>query len=273
MQNQTKLDISVGLVSVAIGELYVSYWENLVVSAESQLAEFPKITAHVFSNLPEAILDISKRLNRVSVVVHPVPHLDWPEATLSRFEFFSANPNKLAEDCLIYLDADMEIVSPITRNHINYCLDEDVLLVDHPGFYRPQGILNKALLYFRNPKMLLSDVLLRLKYGELGNWETRRESSAFLTRSARKNYVCGGTWMASRQSFLEISSKLAEATSADRSSGIIAKWHDESHLNRLQGESDFSRLPPSWCFVEGARNLAGLSPIIVAIEKGTARNR
>jgi hypothetical protein len=264
---------SVGIVSVAIGARYIRYWENLLISADTNFDSFSNVRAHVFTDRPLLVAQLAKRLRKIAVVAHPVPTVGWPEATMLRYQFFLERAEDLSEDVLIYLDADMEIRSAIPASIVSKCHRDGALLVQHPGFYRSPEVRNRASFYVAHPGFLVRDAITMVRFGGLGDWETRKTSTAFVPRGERRTYVCGGTWMARRDVFVSICRELSNSTALDESRNVVAKWHDESHLNRFQAERNYTVLSPSWCFVEHAKNLNGLRPLVVAIEKGSNRTR
>jgi hypothetical protein len=44
-------------------------------------------------------------------------------------------------------------------------------------------------------------------------------------------YFCGGFFGGSHSKFMKISHELSHRIQSDLNNGVIAKWHDESHLN------------------------------------------
>lgn len=64
-----------------------------------------------------------------------------------------------------------------------------------------------------------------------------------------KNYYCGGFNGGTRQSFLAMAQTIARNVDDDADTGIVAKWHDESHLNKyLMDNPPAKVLSPSYCY-------------------------
>ena len=64
---------------------------------------------------------------------------------------------------------------------------------------------------------------------------------------------------------------LRDAIEADRQNGLMAVWHDESHLNRYLHAHPPKRLTPAYCYPEsGWSHLAHVAPVIVALDKDHA---
>ncbi len=80
--------------------------------------------------------------------------------------------------------------------------------------------------------------------------------------------------MGTREYFRDMCSNLAEIVQSDISEQHVGKWHDESYLNMYLSKSkDVEILRPEFCFVEGYGQLVGISPLIMALEKGSNRTR
>ena len=59
----------------------------------------------------------------------------------------------------------------------------------------------------------------------------------------------------------------------DLNNGLIAKWHDESHLNWWYANFGGHLLNPEYCFDEKSKHLTGLLPRVIAVDKvGTVRS-
>jgi hypothetical protein len=103
--------------------------------------------------------------------------------------------------------------------------------------------------------------------GGLGTWENRKKSSAYVPRRSRKVYVCGGFWLGKKSSFEKLVSKLDAETNIDLANGVVAKWHDESHLNKWASENACTVLEPSFCYDASYIWLKNLPEIIQAVRK------
>ena len=60
---------------------------------------------------------------------------------------------------------------------------------------------------------------------------------------------------------------LAQKVSEDSSNGVMAKWHDESHLNKWSSQNQHEVLGPNFCFDTTYPQLIDLQPLILAIRK------
>jgi hypothetical protein len=107
-----------------------------------------------------------------------------------------------------------------------------------------------------------------MREGGLGYWETRKESMAYVARSSRRTYFCGGIWWGKSRDLLPVVAELARGVEIDFSRGIIAKWHDESHLNAWSARNTHQIQTPAFCFVPEYKWLKHIEAKIVAVDKG-----
>lgn len=263
--------ISVGIVTVATNR-YVDYWARLATSTDQHLFTGHEVVLHVFTDRPDAVERHRSSLGRVRVNPIAIAPLTWPEATLLRYEVFTEHHEHLTQDVLIHLDADM-LVSRDTGSELSPTTwIGGMALVRHPGYRRPTSPLRLEL-YSRHPGIAARDVYSELRFGGIGRWETRKESMAFVPRNLRSTYVCGGTWMGLREPFLNLCSELSERTRADLDAGLIAVWHDESHLNWYASQSATTILDSSYCYAVGLPGLRDLEAAIIAVDKSDDRTR
>jgi histo-blood group ABO system transferase len=118
-----------------------------------------------------------------------------------------------------------------------------------------------------NPKDLARDCRTQLRFGGLGSWERNKKSRAFVPRSQRNVYVCGGTWLGRKEEILTLCKELSSRINEDLEVGITAVFHDESHLNWYQAKNQLTLLNPELCFDPSYPQLKNLKPKIIAVDK------
>jgi histo-blood group ABO system transferase len=128
-----------------------------------------------------------------------IAHEPWPMITLKRFHIFNAHMPEYAADYLFYLDVDNVVVDHIATEDIL----GDLVVARHSGFIHNNG----------TP-------------------ETRPVSTAYIPESEPITYVTGSFFGGKKEYFDVLSQQLAEDIDLDLSNGVIAAWHDESHLNK-----------------------------------------
>jgi histo-blood group ABO system transferase len=127
-----------------------------------------------------------------------IEHKPWPLVTLYRYETFVKNQDLYSNDYLFTFDVDILI-----KNYIDEKILKDFVVVYHSGYYRQRG----------TP-------------------ETNPKSTAYIRSDEKLEYVAGGFLGGTKNNFLSACETLYYNIKKDLDNNIIAKWHDESHLNR-----------------------------------------
>jgi hypothetical protein len=155
--------------------------------------------------------------------------LGWPEITLLRYEILVKKADVFSGSRIMWIDADMLILRALDVSRL-ITDDSTVYMAKHPAF------LGGAFPGKLTVKQLIG--LFRMKVHKvikgqrvLGTWEERGTSLAFVPKLARRNYVHGAVWMGPTVQVLQMCEVLAARTRSDLQNGIVALWHDESHLN------------------------------------------
>jgi histo-blood group ABO system transferase len=147
-----------------------------------------------------------------------IEHEGWPNVTLKRFHYFCGAADLLSQyDYLLYLDADTIVV-----DHIGEEIIGNRMGALHPAFY------NMPPTTF--------------------TYETDPKSTACTMNGARYYYgaINGG------KKFLDMAHTLRDNVQKDLDNGIVAIWHDESHLNKYYADNPPDVvLDPSYCFPQG----------------------
>jgi len=163
--------------------------------------------------------------------------LGWPFDSCCRPKFYLACPLLSTFDYVFACDADMVFV--------NNCGEE--ILSERVGVLHA-GFLKKR-----------------------GSYEENKRSTAYVNRHEGKLYFAGGIYGGKIQEFTKINQFLSNSLDQDLAHGFIAKWHDESYLNRF-----FIDNPPTlilssaYCYPEPPKTYPGLEnirPILVALNK------
>lgn len=156
-----------------------------------------------------------------NVRVHYIDHEPWPMPTLKRYNYFIKEKDFILQhDYCYYLDADMRIDNPVGEEILG-----DLVATKHPyqSFHTIQDMS-----YDRNP-----------------------ESLAYVPSGEGKTYYAGGFNGGRTKNFIEMSEVIADRVNKDLERGIIALWHDESHMNRYLIDNPPSlELTPSYCYAE-----------------------
>jgi histo-blood group ABO system transferase len=99
------------------------------------------------------------------------------------------------------------------------------------------------------------------------DYEKNPVSTAAIPQGFGTFYLAGGFYGGSRQEFIKMITTCSEKIDKDLERGFIAKWHDESHLNRYFYDNPPTVvLCPSYCFPENWHHLPFV-PKLLALDK------
>lgn len=203
--------MSVVLVLIATGPEYRQFAGPLLESAERFLVPHQTL---LFTDAPKDFRGWRVR----------AADLGYPMTTLLRYHLILSESVALARfDHIFYCDIDMLFVDAVSEAEI---LSDGITATLHPGWiHRPHA----------------------------AQFEERPESAAHVdVRSLSHNglhYYCGGFVGGSSPAFLAMAEQIRRQVECDVKKGLIARWHDESHLNRYLCDHPPARsLSPSFCY-------------------------
>lgn len=203
----------VGLLVIATGK-YNQFIPVLYKSMKKHFLNNHDVSMFVFTD--------QEMPNKEDIVALPHQHEPWPNPTLKRYHVFDKYKEELLKmDYLYYCDADMRFVSEVGDEALPSS-KSGLIATEHPGFYG----------------------------GRRGTYETRPESTAYVSETEGECYFAGGFNGGTAEAFLEMSKTIKERVDKDLEKGIIAIWHDESQTNRYLIDNKPSVLNPSYCYPE-----------------------
>ncbi len=209
----------VGILYICTGE-YWRFWESFYQSCEKYLLQECELHYFLFTDNAN-LLSIDKSN------IHPVfqGNLEWPYITLFRYKIFDENSLIFKDmDYLIFCNANLQFVNSIALDEITH--QKNMFVTMHPGFVKT--------LHYSLP------------------FEKNIDSMAYIKSNNNSKYICGGFNGGKRLNFLNMSAMLNNAIKKDLEKGIIARWHDESHLNNFYNTNylSFNILPSYYCLPE-----------------------
>ncbi len=138
------------------------------------------------------------------VIIVPVKHQKWPFTTLMRFKMINKAAKKLKKySHIIYIDADM-IANSLVAEDKFFSHEKPLFGVRHICYLK-----------------------------KIGEFEFNPESTAAVSKNDDLSNYCAGTFFGGQsKAFLELTKELEKRIDIDLSKNLIAKWHDESHLNK-----------------------------------------
>lgn len=191
------MEKSIAFIFIGTGK-YVDFFEDYYDSIFASFVPSVKKTIFAFTDQPDHSL-----FNQEHVKTYEIKHQDWPFITLKRFEFMSQAIEELKEySDVIFMDADMYVAADIGEEFFDSY--KELFGVKHPG---------------------------QFIYGDVCEFEGNPQSLAYVPEFKRTTYHQGCFWGGSNPHVTDMISALAEAVRVDLDNGIIAAWHDESHLN------------------------------------------
>jgi hypothetical protein len=262
---------SVGILMISTND-YLDLWKKAVESLEFHAYKnLSRVIVHLFTDREAEVESWKYRsLKRIEVKTYPIPSYGWPDVTLLRYKLFSSQQAKINEDLLMYLDSDMLVKRDFTSELFKNIRNDRVAVVQHPGFARNKG-LSFLIDMLINPR-LITPYFRKFKLSEkgIGSWELNPNSKAFLPNEKRKVYVHGAVWFGWNYEFMKMCKILAERTEQDLDNGIVATWHDESHLNWYIANNNVDILNNRFSGYQDYPNLDHFDSAIVTIPKAKA---
>ena len=221
------------ILSIATNK-YIKFVERLLDNIEENFLNGHEIQCLLFTDHEVETSD--------NVRVCKIDHEPWPIPTLKRYNYFMKEKDFISTfDYCYYFDVDMGIVDKVGDE----VLSDGIVATMHPyqSFYPKE-----QRTYDRNPKSLAY-----VPFGQEGEY-----------------YYAGGFNGGSTKEFLKMSEVIADRVNKDLEKGVIALWHDESHMNRYLIDNPPSlSLTPSYCFAEEQMQNPNYpyEPKIIALKK------
>jgi len=203
---------------------YVIFWKDFFKSAEKYLLTEEEIEKHYFVFTDANIIDCDENTRVHRIYQEP---LSWPYITLDRFSIFQKAKKEFAKmDYIYFFNANMRFVKKIGKE-ILPSEGTTLALTKHPGFF------NK----------------IRDKF----TYETNPSSLAYVSEKEGDYYFMGGLSGGFSEDYIKLIDELKRRIDLDKEKGIIALWHDESHLNRyaIDYSEKIKILDPSFGYPEG----------------------
>ncbi len=244
--------MKIGVLYIAIGR-YTVFWKDFYQSAEKYFLPGHPKSYFLFTDSEVPFWDKSN----LNIRPFYQNKLGWPFDTLMRFDIFLQAEEYLKEmDYLFFFNANMLFVQRIIDEDI-FKEDKNLIGLTHPLFF---GKMPDNFSYERNE---LSLACMNYQEGE--------------------TYFMGSFNGGRQEQYIKLIHVLSQRIHQDLDRGIIALWHDESHLNRYLWEnracvetlSEKYGIPEEW--VSGIlskynkKKIKKFNPKIVIRDKGHFR--
>lgn len=203
--------MKIGLLIIATNN-YTKFLDPLIQSADNFFLKNHDVTYFLFID-KNIKIDTDRNVEKTFI-----KHKEWPWMTLGRYQIFTNNSESLSKmDYLYYCDSDMKFVGEVGDEILS-----ERVATQHPGYYNGRG----------TP-------------------ETNTLSLACVNSNEKMQYFAGGFNGGTSKEYLKMAYKLSDNINKDYSLGIIAIWHDESHMNRYFIDNPPTKiLSPSYCYGE-----------------------
>ena len=203
--------MKIGIIIISTGEKYHKYYEKLSNTIKEKFC--PEIDKKIILFTDQ---DYANDENHVTV---KIKHLPNPLTTLMRFHYF-VMARSFMEDCnfLYYIDCDIEVVTKIEFKEVKPDSIDQIVAVRHPW---AQSKDNRWIV------------------------EDDPESTAYIENV--ENYCQGCFFGAYKDKFFELTDYCNENINKNLSNNLIARWHDESHLNKYINDKNIKIL--DWKYV------------------------
>ena len=250
MANPTDHAISIFVIAT---KSYLDYALMLIDSAMKWHVGESRVQFILLTDKNTDSLRVANTSSFFTINSFQIPSYGWPEAALFQFRLMLEHWRHVSGDVVMYLDADTKIVSPINFQDLsefcNHPLSNGITPVLHPGYYKRSPALN---------------LIFRTRFGP---WENNQKSTAYIPSNLRKNYVCGAVFWGLRDAFHQLCVEIKSQIDKDSDNKVVAKWHDESHLNKWLTTHPTVLATPEWAYAPGYRNLRKLQPRIEVVHK------
>lgn len=217
--------MKIGILYICTGN-YIVFWKDFYKSVEKNFLLDSEKHFFIWSD-SSLIQEMEEMDSNIHFFYQKAE--EWPYPTLRRFEYFLTQEAKIMEmDYLVFMNGNLLVNKPVLEEDILPIDDEELFVTIHPGFYNKRP----------------------WRYA----YEHNRKSLAYIKWGKGKNYYAGGFNGGKTENYLKMIRLLSDNINTDLSKGIIARWHDESHLNRYVNDYDENRiriLSPAYLYPEG----------------------
>ena len=205
---------TIAILYIATGR-YVVYWEEFYKTAQKHF--LPDCTRKfiLFTDRPTEIQC------GADVEIVPIEHLGWPYITLLRYRVFLQHRHLWNDaDYVFFLNANDRFLHRITRWILPDDTNGGLVAAVHRGSEK--------------------------KHPDRYSYERRAESRACIPLGQGSHYFAGGFNGGTSAAYEKMCTTINEWIEDDLSRDIIARWHDESHLNRYLVDSPVKVLPDTF---------------------------
>lgn len=198
--------MKVGILYICTGK-YSIFWDDFYTSCEKYFLPDSEKKYFVFSDT----LNADQCGENVRLIYQE--KMGWPKDTLMRFHLFnSIEGDLLKSEYIFFFNANIifnkRVGNSILRLNNQYA---DLIVVSHPFFQ-----------WVKDPSQF--------------PYERRKISRAYMNKKSGKVYAFGAFNGGKSGEYIKMVDELKFRIDGDLEKGIVAIWHDESHLNKYVWE-------------------------------------
>ncbi len=211
--------MNIAILYICTGK-YKIFWKGFYESAEKYLLPDHSKRYYLFTDASE--IEYS---NSDNVTIIFQDKLGWPYDTLMRFQMFKKIEDELKKnDYIFFFNANARFVDYVKDEILPFDVESGLTAVLHQGYYK----------------------LKHIDYP----YERNIRSKACIPFYKGENYFMGGFNGGTSKDYLRLINILRENINTDLRKGVIAIWHDESHLNKYLLNKKIKKLSPEYGFQE-----------------------
>lgn len=215
--------MNIGILYIATGR-YICFWDEFYKSAKQHL--FPNHNVHyfVFTDSPHINFEENDDVTRIFA-----QSSKWPISVCDKFAILLSG-KKLYDDCdyLFHFNANMKFIAPI---------GDEILPQKENGYICVCEWLNHKL----------------KSTPDKFPYERNKESLAYIPIGEGKHYFMSGVHGGRKKEYLKMCQDIEDSIRKDFQNGIIAIWHDESHMNKYLVDKNPLIIPPEYAIPENWR--------------------
>lgn len=201
---------------------YSIFWKDFFISCEKYFV--PTYEKHYF------VFTDDKKICIFNDRVHYIhqDNLGWPDVATKRYHILVTIKEQLQVfDYIFFFNANARFCRPIDASYLPDT-ESPFVFQQHPGFYNKPS--------WRFP------------------FEQNPLSQAYIARRHASYYLASGINGALCDAYLDMIESIKKAVDVDLQHGLVARWHDESHLNKFAIGKSFKLWHPGFATPDG-RNL------------------
>jgi len=217
---KTESDIQrIAIIYICTGKYHI-FWDNFYRSSTGYL--LTRHDKHYF-----VFTDSSSIVNSGNITVIYKKPEGFPTDSLLRFRMFSSIADRLRDyDYVYFFNSNLIFTAPVNEEIFPDNYISGLAGVIHPGYF------NKHHFWFPYERDPASKAMIPHKYQNY-------------------RYYMGIFFGGRTSAFVQMSEECDRWVTDDLEKGIIAVYHDESHLNRYFIDREILELDPSYAYPEG----------------------